>query len=897
MNALVSPAEPTVQSQQSEPLLRSLALCDLVDSTSLVERLGDQRAAALLRRHDRLARDLMLRHQGQEIDKTDGFLVLFERPIHAIAYALAYQRELMRLSQEEGLMLKARIGVHVGDVLVWQNDPGDVVHGAKPIEVEGLVKPVTARLASLALPGQILVSGVAASLAQRAHGELGANADRTRWLNHGRYRFKGVPEPLVVYEVGEAGIAPLRLPPYSGKAWREVPWWRRPGSMFIEAGIAATALLLGLWLLLRPPAAVAFAERDWVVVGDINNLTTASALDDTLRTAFRIGLEQSRHVNVVSDLQVRDTLRRMELDPAKVKIDRRRAAEIALREGAKAAILPLATEVGGKLRITAEVIDPTTEATVYTESAEGEGVESALTSIDQINEALRQRLGENLAAISETTRPLAKVTTENLSALRAYSLGLREQSTGAWADALALYRQATELDPGFALAHVAIANIYFSADDSASAVPALRKAQSLRDKLPTREALYLDAMATNVEAPARMFERWKMLAQLYPDYYAAHANHALVLWVYGNRYTEAIAALKPALSAHNARLGASHYLLGTLHLAQEEMKPAQDHLRLAQQLRGDGLGLLHAELLAVQRSFVQANAALAGSRDSGVASNDISRWRTKLLLVADQGQLGEALKLADDAATEASAVSPLSQRLFSGMRLSLQVLARPDTSEANLKAYAATEAAALNDQDLASRNHAVDATLFAAYLAARSNHPALGQQLLDSAAAAAESNGFPNSANLAAIAKAELATRKGNPERAVEILRPFAGESGLYLTRVALRDATAAAQRPEDALEHAKWLANHRGRAYEEFNSLQMLSLINVLESTSSLLNAAEYSKALGRQDEVDNYAGAFRRAWKESISGSHAERLQALKPAAATPSAGTTGDKAAADH
>lgn len=889
MNALVSPNESPAPSQPGAPLLRSLALCDLVDSTGLVERLGDQRAAALLRRHDRLARDLMLRHQGQEIDKTDGFLVLFERPIHAVAYALAYQRELLSLSQEEGVILKARIGVHVGDVLVWQNDPGDVVHGAKPIEVEGLVKPVTARLASLALPGQILVSGVAAALAQRAHGELGANADRTRWLNHGRYRFKGVPEPLVVYEVGEAGIAPLRQPPYSGKAWREVPWWRRPGSMFIEAGIAAAALLLGLWLLLRPPAAIAFAERDWVVVGDISNLTTVASLDDTLRTAFRIGLEQSRHVNVVSDLQVRDTLRRMELDPATAKVDRRRAAEIALREGARAVILPLATEVGGKLRITAEVIDPGTEATVYTETAEGNGVESALTSIDKVNEALRQRLGENLASISESSQPLAKVTTENLSALRAYSLGQRAQSTGAWADALALYRQAVALDPGFALAHVSIANIHLSADDTASAVPALRKAQSLREKLPTREALYLDAIAAHVETPALMFERWKMLAQLYPDYYAAHANYALVLWFYGNRYAEAIAALKPALSPHNGRLGSSHYLLGTLYLAQDQFAPAQEHLKQAAEMRGDGLGLLHVELLAAQRSFVQADTALTGSRDSGLPSNDINRWRTRLLLSADQGREDEALKIADDAVTAATAVSPLSQRVYSGMRLSLQVLTQPKLREQHIKAFAATEAAAMRDTDSASRHHAIDATLFAAYLAARSNLPELAQQLLDSAATPAEANGFPNSTNLVAIARAELARSRGDAERALQILKPFAGDSSLYLTRVVLRDASAAAQRPEEALEHARWLSSHRGRAYEEYNSLQMLTLINVLESTNSLLSAAEYSKALGRQDLVDNYVGAFQRAWRESIGEDYARRLQAVKESVAQPGKTTT--------
>ena len=36
-------------------ILKALVLCDLVDSTSLVEYLGDQTAAELIRRHDRMA--------------------------------------------------------------------------------------------------------------------------------------------------------------------------------------------------------------------------------------------------------------------------------------------------------------------------------------------------------------------------------------------------------------------------------------------------------------------------------------------------------------------------------------------------------------------------------------------------------------------------------------------------------------------------------------------------------------------------------------------------------------------------------------------------------------------------------------------------------------------------
>ena len=56
---------------------RALLFTDVVDST-LVERLGDARAAELWAEHDRRARDLLARHRGREIDRTDGFFLLFD---------------------------------------------------------------------------------------------------------------------------------------------------------------------------------------------------------------------------------------------------------------------------------------------------------------------------------------------------------------------------------------------------------------------------------------------------------------------------------------------------------------------------------------------------------------------------------------------------------------------------------------------------------------------------------------------------------------------------------------------------------------------------------------------------------------------------------------------------
>src|SRR3954469_69470 len=117
---------PPAELAPSPPLLRTLVACDLVESTALAQQLGDRSIADVMHLLDRHARDLLERHGGQEIDKTDGFLLMFDRPVQAIAFALDYQRLLHDLTLSEFLPLKARIGIHVGDVVLWRNSPADI---------------------------------------------------------------------------------------------------------------------------------------------------------------------------------------------------------------------------------------------------------------------------------------------------------------------------------------------------------------------------------------------------------------------------------------------------------------------------------------------------------------------------------------------------------------------------------------------------------------------------------------------------------------------------------------------------------------------------------------------------------------------------------------------------
>ncbi|MCH9647206.1 MAG: tetratricopeptide repeat protein [Deltaproteobacteria bacterium] len=216
------------------PVLKTLVLVDLVDSTSLLERLGDLEGNRVFTLHERMARDLVRRYEGREIDKSDGFLLLFDRPITAVSFALAYHRGLAEISERIGTELSARAAVHLGEVLLRENSAQDIALGAKPIEVEGLAKPVAARLLTLACGRQTLLTAAAFDLSRHVTpmasprispmpGTDARDADlHLRWLAHGPYRFQGVADPMEIFEVGVEGVAPLTAPPDSAKAHREI---------------------------------------------------------------------------------------------------------------------------------------------------------------------------------------------------------------------------------------------------------------------------------------------------------------------------------------------------------------------------------------------------------------------------------------------------------------------------------------------------------------------------------------------------------------------------------------------------------------------------------------------------------------------------------------------------
>ncbi len=213
---------PIAEAATLETVVRTLLVTELVDLGSALESLGDARAAKIRARHDRVARDLLARHEGLEIDSAEGFLFLFHRPLSAVAYALAYHRRLVDLSNEVGVELVAQVAVHLGEVVLRHNPPEDVSRGARPVEVEGQARALAQRVQALAGERQTLLTYSVFDLARRVAAEEARLGEDLYWLAHGAYLIEGVEEPVEIFEVGVTHFAPLEPPADTETARRTV---------------------------------------------------------------------------------------------------------------------------------------------------------------------------------------------------------------------------------------------------------------------------------------------------------------------------------------------------------------------------------------------------------------------------------------------------------------------------------------------------------------------------------------------------------------------------------------------------------------------------------------------------------------------------------------------------
>ena len=239
-------------------------------------------------------------------------------------------------------------------------------------------------------------------------------------------------------------------------------------------------------------AAGALNASDRIVMTHFTVSGADSSLGRVVSDAVRAGLSQSRVLNVLSQSEVADGMRRMQR-AANDRVDLPTAQALALRNGAKAVVDGDVTQVGASYIVSVRLVtaDSARELASYRGTANGPG--EVITVADELSRKLRARAGESLRSVN-ASRPLERAATASLDALRKYSEGAWANDVdGDYGRAIRLLKEAVAIDTLFTEAWrklgVALTNAGMPQTQSDSA---LRRAFALRDRLPDDQRDFLE---------------------------------------------------------------------------------------------------------------------------------------------------------------------------------------------------------------------------------------------------------------------------------------------------------------------------------------------------------------------------------------------------------------------
>jgi class 3 adenylate cyclase len=149
----VRAARPHVETVAAPDGTVTVMFSDIESSTVLLERLGDTEFVRLLAWHDGIVRDAADEHRGYIVkSQGDGFMIAFPSAALALRCGSVIQRRLV--DGYNGLHVRVRMGLHAGEAVRQADD------------FYGRTVVIAARIASLALGGEMLVSELVHELAR-----------------------------------------------------------------------------------------------------------------------------------------------------------------------------------------------------------------------------------------------------------------------------------------------------------------------------------------------------------------------------------------------------------------------------------------------------------------------------------------------------------------------------------------------------------------------------------------------------------------------------------------------------------------------------------------------------------------------------------------------------------
>jgi len=171
---------PVVPEPHDRAAVAVLLMTDIVESTSVTARLGDEAARPLQAFHDQVVRTVVAEHGGVECDHTgDGILARFNSAAEAVRCAAGIQARFADRNLDEEVEFCVRIGLNAGEPLPREGD-----------HVFGSAVQKAARVCAAAGPREVFVAPVVRALVE---------GKRFEFEDRGEHHLKGFAEPIHLY--------------------------------------------------------------------------------------------------------------------------------------------------------------------------------------------------------------------------------------------------------------------------------------------------------------------------------------------------------------------------------------------------------------------------------------------------------------------------------------------------------------------------------------------------------------------------------------------------------------------------------------------------------------------------------------------------------------------------
>jgi len=165
-----------------DPGIRTIMFTDIVGSTAITQRLGDDAAMVMVNAHDQVVRGALADQRGREIKHTgDGIMACFVSAVAAVRCAIHIQKGMQaHCEASPDLPIQVRIGLAAGEPVEQNQD------------LFGSTVQMAARLCAAAKPSESLASTALAELCQ-GKGLL--------FDDRGEYILKGFGQPVRVHAI------------------------------------------------------------------------------------------------------------------------------------------------------------------------------------------------------------------------------------------------------------------------------------------------------------------------------------------------------------------------------------------------------------------------------------------------------------------------------------------------------------------------------------------------------------------------------------------------------------------------------------------------------------------------------------------------------------------------